>query len=260
MRKHGEACQKCWAARQIRSVTSISGSGSAADPPSSWRSSDVGDLSIPELLDAVVVSAYTGFPWDELARRLVAPAFRDLKQSIEAGTIYGRCRRAGFGIPQRAELQRPPMPEHIAAEAVEECLERFKAQVLPRGEWDPSRGVPLEAFFTSCCLADIANIWRKQLRQLPLYSVELDALDQPGQAGILAVVADPPADPATVVELRDLVSQALAPLAPQDRNAFLLLEQGWSPAEIARILGIERAALDARMSRARKAARARRTP
>jgi RNA polymerase sigma factor (sigma-70 family) len=241
-------------------VTSIPGSGSAADPPSSWRPSDVGDLSTPELLDVVVASAYRGLPWGELARRLAAPALRDLEQSIEAGTIYSRCRRAGFSIAQRSELQRRPMPEHIAAEAVEDCLERFKAVVLPRGEWDPSRGVPLEAFFASCCLADIANSWRRQLRQLSPHAVELDALDEPGQAGILALVVDPPADPAAVVELRDLVAQTLAPLCPQDRKMFLLLEQGWSRPEIAEILDSQRDTLDTRISRARKAARARRTP
>jgi len=241
-------------------VTSIPGSGSAADPPNSWRPSDVGDLSTPELLDAVVASAYRGLPWEELARRLAAPALRDLEQSIEAGTICSRCRRAGYNIAQRSELQRRPMPEHIAAEAVEECLERFKGEVLRRGEWDPSLGVSLEVFFASCCLADIANSWRRQLRQLPPHAVELDALDEPGQAGILALVADLPADPAILVELRDLVTQTLAPLRPQDRKTFLLLEQGWSPAEIAQILNSQRSTLDTWISRARKAARARRTP
>ena len=109
-------------------MTSISGSGSTADPPSSRRPSDVGDLPTPELLDAVVASAYTGPPWVELTRRLVVPALRDLERSIEAGTIYSHCRRAGFSIAQRSELQRRPMPEHIAAEAVEDCLERFKGR------------------------------------------------------------------------------------------------------------------------------------
>ena len=37
-----------------------------------------------------------------------------------------------------------------------------------------------------------------------------------------------------------------------DRMSFVLDEQGWSPAEIAQMLGIGRNALDARMSRARK--------
>ncbi len=45
----------------------------------------------------------------------------------------------------------------------------------------------------------------------------------------------------------------------RDRMSFVLREQGWSPAEIAQMLGIDRNTLDARMSRARKAARARRT-
>jgi RNA polymerase sigma factor (sigma-70 family) len=120
--------------------------------------------------------------------------------------------------------------------------------------------VPLEAFFALCCLADIANSWRRQLRQLPPHAVELDALDEPGQAGILALVADPPADPAAVVELRDLVARALAPLNPQDREAIELHEDGWSLAEIAQFLGVRRGTLDTRISRARKAAtRARRT-
>ena len=176
-----------------------------------------------------MTSAYTGYPWDELARRLAVPALGDLRQSVEAGTIYNRCRRAGFSIAQRSELQRPPIPEHIAAEAVEECLERFKTQVLPRGEWDPERGVPLEAFFSSCCLADIANVWRRQLRQFPLHAVELDALDEHGQAGVLGLVAGLPADPATVVELRDVVAQTLAPLNPQDRTAFQLPRRGPRP-------------------------------
>ena len=219
----------------------------------------MGDLPTPELLEAVITSAYTGYPWDELARRLVARAFPDLERSIATGTIHNRCHRAGFGIPLRAELQRQPLPEHIAAEAVGDCLGRFKAQVLPRGEWDPGRGVSLEDFFASCCLRDIANSWRRHLRQLPPHAVELDALDEPGQAGVLALVADPPPDPAAVVELRDLITCALAPVNPQDRMALVLRERGWSPAEIARIIGIERSALDTRMSRARKAARARST-
>lgn len=175
------------------------------------------------------------------------------------GTIDSRCRRAGFGIAQRLDLQRPPLPEHIAWEAVGECLQRFKNQVLPRGDGTPSRGVPLVAFFTLCCLADVPNIWRRQLPQFPPHAVELDALDEPGQAGVLAVVADLPSDPAAVVEVRDLVAQALAPLDPQDRRAIELDEQGWSRAEIGQALGVGRGALDARISRARKAARARRT-
>jgi DNA-directed RNA polymerase specialized sigma24 family protein len=48
-------------------------------------------------------------------------------------------------------------------------------------------------------------------------------------------------------------------MKPEDQVSFVLRERGWSPAEIAQALGIERNTLDARMSRARKAARVRRT-
>ena len=45
----------------------------------------------------------------------------------------------------------------------------------------------------------------------------------------------------------------------QDKTTFVLEEQGWSKAEISRYLGIKRAALDTRISRARKAIQARST-
>ena len=223
------------------------------------RPCDVVDLPTRELLDAVVESGYAGVPWEELARRLVERALPDLQRAIRSGTVYRRCARAGYKIVERRELQCRPLYEDIAAEAVEECLMRFKDAVLPAGEWDPNRGTSLEDFFTACCIPDLANRWRLHLRQLPAYVIELDGLDELGQAGVLALVADLPQDPAHVVELRDLVAQAAAPITHDDRKAFVLLEQGWSPAEIAEELGVTRNTLDARISRARKAARARRT-
>jgi DNA-directed RNA polymerase specialized sigma24 family protein len=76
---------------------------------------------------------------------------------------------------------------------------------------------------------------------------------------VLALVVDPPFDPATAVELRDLLRLTLEPMSPDDRKSFVLRAQGWSLAEIALVVGIDRNTLDVRMSRARKAARARRT-
>jgi Sigma-70, region 4 len=223
---------------------------------SSLRPRDVADLPTLELLEVVVDSGYTGHAWDELASRLVARALPDLEQSIRTGTIYHRCRRARLGIPQRQELQRPPRAQDIAAGAVEDCLERFKVQVLPAGEWDPDRGTTLEDFFAVCCLPHVANQWRWHLRQFPPHTIELEALDEPG---VLALVVDPPSDPADVIELRDLLTRTLAPMSFDDRMSFVLKEQGWSSAEIAQMLGIDRNTFDARISRARKAARARRT-
>ena len=231
----------------------------AADLSPSLRPRDVADLPTRELLGAVVESGYTGDPWDELARRLVVRALPDLERSIRTGSIYRRCRRVRLGISPRQELQRRPLAQDIAAEAVEDCLERFRTEVLPGGEWDPDRGTTLEDFFAACCLPHVANRWRWHLHQLPAHAIELDALDEPGQAGVLALVVDPSLDPVAVVEFRDLLTRILAPMNPEDHMSFVLRERGWSPAEIAQALGIERNTLDARMSRARRAARARRT-
>jgi RNA polymerase sigma factor (sigma-70 family) len=255
----GEACQKRGAARQIRSVSAIPSAVPAVGLSASLRPRDVADLPTRELLEAVVESGYTGYLWDELACRLVARALPDLEQSIRSGTIYRRCRRARLGIARRQELQRRPLAQDIAAEAVEDCLERLKVQVLPGGEWDPDRGTTVEDFFAACCLPHVANRWRWHLCRLSPRAVELDALDEAGQAGVLALVVDPPPDPVAVVELRDLLARTLAPMSPHDRMSFVLREQGWSPAEIAQMLGIDRNTLDARLSRARRAARARRT-
>lgn len=228
-------------------------------PSRTPRPYEVADLPTLELLDAVIESGYTGHPWAELTRRLVTTARPDLERAIRTGAIYRRCRRAGYKIAVRQELQRWPLCEDIAAEAVEECLMHFKTKVLPNGEWDPEHGTSLEVFFTECCLARLANRWRFHLRQLRARAMDLEAFDESGPAGVLAVVADPPTDPAYRAELRDELARATAPLNHDDLVAFELQARGWSRAEIAEEFGVKRNTLDARISRAQKAARARRT-
>lgn len=250
-------CQKSDLARQIRSVSVDSRSVARPPTPVPLPSLSARNLPTRELLDAAVEAAYAGEAWRELERRLVEQAFPDLERSISAGTIYGRCARAGVRIKQRDELQRHPYPEDIAAEAVEECLMRFRTNVLPAGEWDPEKGMSLEDFFCSCCLPDIANRWRWHLRRLPDRMVPLDELDESAEPRLLALPLGPASDPAEVIEIRDLVAQAMRPLSQDDQAAFVLLDDGWSPEEIARMHGINRNTLDARISRARKATRLR---
>jgi len=253
-------CQKRGDRRQIRSVSTIPSPESEDGSPLPARPCGIAGPATRALLEAAVDSGYTGDAWEELARRLVTRALPDLEGAIRSGAIVGRCRRFGLAISPQPGLQRRPWSEDIAAEAVEQCLARFKAKVLPAGEWDPERGNSLEDFFTSCCLPDVANRWRWHLRRLLPDAIELDGLEEPGQASVLAQALNPPLDPAYLVELRDELTRVTALMSPDDKKTFMLIDQGWSPAEIATFLGISRNTLDARISRARKAARARRTP
>jgi hypothetical protein len=208
------------------------------------------DLPTPELLHEVADHQYGGPAWAELARRLVERALPDLEAAIVSGTIFRRCTQAGRPIRPRAELRRPPYPAEIAAEAVEDCLLRFRREALPAGEWDPGRGVSLEDFFTQCSLSDLANRWRWHLRDLLHHGEALDAIDDSSPPHLLKIVVDPAPDPADIIAMRDLVAQALAPLNPADQRSFVLLNEGWSREDVARFLGIERNTLDARLSRA----------
>jgi hypothetical protein len=260
----GEMCDapandhRCQTFDVVRQILSVKVFAAAPVPPPTPLASAAGirAMATVELLDVVVSGGYAGPAWQELARRLVSRAFPDLERAIGSGAIYGRCARVGVRIPRRVALQSHPYPEDIAAEAVEDCLDRFRTRVLPEGQWDPDQGSILEDFFAACCLLDVANRWRWHLRRLPDYSVPLEVV---GEGQILTLPVGLAPDPAETVENRDLVSVALAPMAPADQIAFTLLADGWSPEEIARSLSIERGALYARMSRARTASRARRT-
>jgi DNA-directed RNA polymerase specialized sigma24 family protein len=249
--------QKPDLARQIESVKVISGATPVPQPCRSLTLAGILLTETPDLLDVVVRDGYAGAAWDELQQRLVRGSFRDLETAIRSGIIYRRCARAGVAIERRSALQVDPYPEDIAAEAVEDCLERFRTRVLPAGEWDPGKGSSLEEFFSICCLPDVANRWRWHLRHLPESSGQLD---DETNGRIVSLAVDRAPGPAETLEARELVRQTLAPMKPADQSAFVLLAAGWSAEEIAQTFGIARNTLDARISRARKAARARRTP
>jgi DNA-directed RNA polymerase specialized sigma24 family protein len=243
-------------ARQIAGVK-VGSEPSEVPPTPTLTTYGLTVIETVDLLDVVVGDGYVGPAWDELQRRLVVRAFSDLERAIRSGAIYQRCARARVRIPRRPELQRYPYPDDIAAEAVEDCLDRFRTRILPEGQWDPDKGTSLEDFFVACCLPDVANRWRWHLRHLLEYSVPLEVVEEEKVRALPANLAPGPPE---IVEDRALVTEAAAPMASADQTAFVLLAAGWRPEEIARALGIGRGALYARVSRARKAARTRRTP
>lgn len=249
--------QKSDLARQIGSVSPDQTAAVELPSPGPVGAATVRAMDTAELVDEVVRAGYDGPAWTELEQRLVRRALPDLEHAIRTGAVYGRCARAGASIERRPALQTGSYPEDIAAEAVEECLGRFRTRVLPEGQWDPEQGTSLEDFFCVCCLPDLANRWRWYLRRLPEVVVSLDG---EVDGAILTLAIDPGPGPAEIANQKALVAEALAAMTEGDRVTFVMLADGWSPTEIARMLGMARNTLDARISRARKSARARRTP
>lgn len=243
----------------MRQIGAVRVEPAAAIPVSATPAPAVGPVAMAtaELLEKVIRDGYSGMAWDELARRMVRRALPDLERAIRSGGIYRRCTRAGAPIPRHPGLQSATYPQDIAAEAVENCLERFRTRLLPQGQWDPGRGLSLEDYFCACCLPDLANRWRWHLRRLREVAFALDA-EMPGT--IMQLRSDPSMEPAAVVEQRALVAEALLPMPERDQMAFVMLAAGWSPAEVAQVAGMARNTLEVRISRARKAARARRAP
>jgi len=226
-------------------------------PPAVGSTAAVGGLATAQLVDEVVRTGYADPAWGELARRLVSRALPDLESAIRTRAIYRRCARAGVSIRRRPVLQDASHAQDIAAEAVEDCLDRFRTRVLPEGRWDPEQGTSLEDYFSACCLPDVANRWRWHLRRLPEVVIPLDGA---GEGAVVSLPVDPGPGPAEITEEKAVVAEALAPMVGRDQAAFVMLAAGWTPQEIARALGVARNTLDARISRARKAARARRNP
>jgi DNA-directed RNA polymerase specialized sigma24 family protein len=171
--------------------------------------------------------------------------------------VFARCAALGFRLRREPTLQRDPIPNEVASEAVFGGLDRLKDDILVPGAWDPGRGTTFEGFFTICCLGGVANAYRKQLRRLR-HETSLERLLEDGDARVISITTDIDADPAAVLSVRDLIDEALGSLNDDDRYAIALEARGWTRPEIAPALHIERNTLDVRMSRARKKLRDRR--
>ena len=54
-------------------------------------------------------------------------------------------------MPRNDALRRPPVPDEIALEAVENTIPDLK-DIVTRGRWSPAGEQSLEEFFVGCCL------------------------------------------------------------------------------------------------------------
>jgi DNA-binding CsgD family transcriptional regulator len=208
-------------------------------------------MPVIDLLDLVVAGGYAGRPWEELLRRLVPYALHDLARSIASGTIHGRWAAIGYSVPRSDVLRRPPVPDEIALEAVENTIPDLKGEILPRGLWNPAGKVTLESFFVGCCLPAAANAYRKPIRRLSHEGLRIDVSPASTEMIIPWPRTGAP-DPAETMTRREQVQELLESSTHRDGVALVLEAEGWSRAEIAEQLGVSLDAVRARLSRARR--------
>jgi hypothetical protein len=211
----------------------------------------VHELPTEVLLDRVVDEGYQGSAWRELQARIASHTLDDLTTSLATGSIVARCAALGYRLQRDRSLQREPLPNEIASEAVSRGLGRLKEKILIPGAWDPHRGQSLEDFFTVCCLSDVVNVYRWHQRRRRR-EASLDRLVDEGDLRLAKAMNGPEPDPAIVVGWRQLLTETLESLQPDDRQALVLEANGWSRAEIAEMLDLLGNTLDARISRARR--------
>jgi hypothetical protein len=96
---YGGACQKWRPGRQIRSVSVIPSTVLAARPSSLPGLGEISYLPTRALLETVVNSGYTGHPWEELARRLVARASPTSRRRSAPATSTGAVAMLGAAVP-----------------------------------------------------------------------------------------------------------------------------------------------------------------
>lgn len=107
-------------------------------------------------------------------------------------------------------------------------------------------GHPFGAWLYRIAQHRLQRVWHRPERQR---TVSLEALIEQGALGSSLPET---AEPAAIVEAREMLGRVLGELAPPLRTALLLNSvEGFSAAEIAAILGISRTAAERRISRAK---------
>jgi hypothetical protein len=206
------------------------------------------DMAMPKLLNEVVAAGYDGEPWRELLRRLVPGTIRNLSHAIASGQIHRRWAAIGIGAVDDPALRRHPIPDEIAAEAVEDTVYQLKTKLLPQGAWDQAGQRSLEDSFAGWALKPAVNAYRRALTE-KRHEVPADPFDSEGT--VLPGRWGESPDPADVVCQREEL-RALETLTHSFQIAVALEAAGWSRAEIVTRLGISPDALRTRLSRARR--------
>ena len=193
-------------------------------------------------------SGLTGPVWGEYLRRLLGYGVTIVTNLVESGAMFARCNKIGH------RLHRQDVPAHevgeLANEAVWEGFVYFRDNGLLGKQWTSAHGMPLNEYFVNACVMAFPNVYRRwQTRVNGWRDVQL--LDS--WARLEQVVTT--GAPEDLVMARQRVDAVFAELSEDNRTLLFLQDQKYSHAEIAEFMRITPRAVEARLRRARLAAR-----
>lgn len=195
-----------------------------------------------ELCAMLAAHRFEGPLWDHYADQLARFGCPVVESWLATGLIVKACRDQGrsVGLPSRWA---PDDRRELALETVAKALEVFRISLM-NGKWAPDKGASLRTYFLGGCARAFPNIVRAWMRDQQRWERANAVLTQGAEA-------DPPRQPEAmaVVEARQALQALLGDRPKRVEAAHTLSFDGYTPSEIAEILGMTPAAVNALLHR-----------
>lgn len=191
-----------------------------------------------------------GPQWHEFLRGLFENGLKIVIGLVRSGAMFTRCDRHGHRL--RQQVIPADEAEELASEAVFEGFMYFREQGLLGKQWSAEHGQPLQEYFVNACVLAFPNVYRRWQTRMNTWR-DVDLMDS--LVGLDHVLtAETPED---AVLAQQAANAVFAELSEDSRKLLFLQDQGYSHAEIADLTRLTPRAVEARLRRARLAARKR---
>lgn len=179
--------------------------------------------------------------------------FLELLQRARAGSrdaldLLARTYEADVRIAARVLLG-PALRAHLDTVDLVQSVHRSLMLGVRQDKFDVDSPAQLVALALTIVRRKVARKWRHHRRQLP---ARVPASTDTDLGDVLSSLHSTETDPARAAQLREAATRAVRGLAPADRRLLELRLEGWTTAEVARLLGQNPDVLRVRLARLRK--------